>query len=144
VDGQRDAAGQVDPWEFHGRWPVRLYELDSNGHVNNAVYLNYAEQVALEHAEALGFTREWCLEHGGGWLVREHHATYYRPATFGDFLLLTTRVTGMTAVTGERQTLIHRESNGELLMEATTLWVWVRLDGRPSRIPAEARALWRS
>ena len=142
VDGLQLNAGSVDPWEFHGRWPVRLYELDSNGHVNNAVYLNYAEQVALEHVEALGYGREWCLAHGGAWFVREHHATYYRPATSGDFLLLTTIPTKMTAVTGERRTLIHRESDGELLMEATTLWVWVRTDGRPTRIPAELRATW--
>jgi acyl-CoA thioester hydrolase len=133
----------VDPWEFHGRWPVRLYELDSNGHVNNAVYLNYAEQVALEHVEAMGFGREWCLAHNGGWVVREHHATYHRPATSGDILLLTTMPLELGAVTGQRRTLINRESDGALLMEATTLWVWVRGDGRPTRIPHELRAVWR-
>jgi acyl-CoA thioester hydrolase len=143
VDGLQLRDREVDPWEFHGRWPVRLYELDANGHVNNAVYLNYVEQVALEHVEALGFGREWSLAHGGGWLVREHHATYHRPAVYGDFLQLTTRPLELTAVTGRRQTLIHRESDGELLMEATTLWVWVRSDGRAARIPAELRAIWR-
>jgi acyl-CoA thioester hydrolase len=132
----------VDPWEFHGRWPVRLYELDSNGHVNNAVYLNYAEQVALEHTEAMGFGREWCIANGGAWVVREHHATYHRPATSGDILLLTTRPLGLTAVSGERRTLIHRESDSALLMDATTLWVWVRSDGRPARIPRELRDIW--
>lgn len=144
MDGPEPRDHTVDPWEFHGRWPVRLYELDSNGHVNNAVYLNYAEQVALEHIEALGYGREWCLLHGGGWFVREHHATYHRPATFGDILLLTTVPLNLGAVTGKRRTLIHRESDGELLMDATTLWVWVRSDGRPTRIPAELRAIWQT
>lgn len=144
MDGLQQRDREIDPWEFHGRWPVRLYELDANGHVNNAVYLNYVEQVALEHVEALGFGREWSLAHGGGWLVREHHATYYRPAVYGDFLQLTTRPLELTAVTGRRRTLIHRESDGQLLMEATTLWVWVRTDGRPGRIPAEVRAVWRN
>jgi acyl-CoA thioester hydrolase len=143
VDGLQLTDGRVDPWEFHGRWPVRLYELDANGHVNNAVYLNYVEQVALEHVEAMGFGREWSLAHGGGWVVREHHATYFRPATYGDFLQLTTRPLKLGGVTGERHTQIHRESDGLLLMEATTLWAWVRADGRPARIPAEVRAIWR-
>ena len=33
-------------------WRVRSYELDANGHVNNAVYVAYAEEVANQHAES--------------------------------------------------------------------------------------------
>jgi len=143
MDGLQFRDGSVDPWEYHGRWPVRLYELDSNGHVNNAVYLNYVEQVALEHVEAMGFGRDWYRSHGGGWFVREHHATYYRPATFGDFLLLTTIPLRMGAASGERYTTIHRESDGELLTEVRTVWAWVREDGRPGRIPEALRSLFR-
>jgi acyl-ACP thioesterase len=40
-------------------WRVRTYELDANGHVNNAVFVAYAEEVANQHAEALGFGRAW-------------------------------------------------------------------------------------
>jgi acyl-CoA thioesterase FadM len=50
---------------FTARWRVRSYELDSNGHVNNSVFLGYAEEVATLHAEALGFGRAWTLEQGG-------------------------------------------------------------------------------
>jgi acyl-ACP thioesterase len=42
----------ADPIEYAARWVVRNYELDSNGHVNNAVYLNWAEEIASRHAEA--------------------------------------------------------------------------------------------
>jgi len=143
MDGLQFRNGEVDPWEFHGRWPVRLYELDSNGHVNNAVYLNYVEQVALEHVEAMGFGRDWYRANGGGWFVREHHARYLRAATFGDFLLLTTIPLRMGAASGERHTTIHREADGELLTEVRTLWAWVREDGRPGRIPDELRSLFR-
>ncbi len=143
MDGLQFLDRTVDPWEFHGRWPVRLYELDSNGHVNNAVYLNYVEQIALEHVEAMGFGRDWYQANGGGWFVREHHATYYRPATFGDFLLLTTVPLRMVAASGERYTTIHREADGALLTEVRTLWAWVRDDGRPGRIPEQLRSLFR-
>jgi len=143
MDGLQFGDGPTDAWEFHGRWPVRLYELDSNGHVNNAVYLNYVEQVALEHVEAMGFGRDWYRTNHGGWFVREHHATYYGPATFGDYLLLTTIPLRMGAATGERHTTIHRESDQVLLTEVRTLWAWVRADGRPGRIPEELRRIFR-
>ena len=144
MDGLQFREGGSDAWEFHGRWPVRLYELDSNGHVNNAVYLNYVEQVALEHVEAMGFGREWYRANRGGWFVREHHATYYRPATFRDYLLLTTIPLRMGAATGERHTTIVRESDQALLTEVRTLWAWVRDDGRPGRIPEELRRIFRA
>ncbi|MGB3204291.1 MAG: hypothetical protein WBB28_04820 [Crinalium sp.] len=35
---------------------VRHYELDTLGHVNNAVYQNYLEQAAIEHMEYLEFS----------------------------------------------------------------------------------------
>jgi len=41
--------------QFSQRWHVRTYEVDENGHVNNAVYLQWAEQLTAEHAEAMGF-----------------------------------------------------------------------------------------
>ena len=65
----------VDPWRHTVRFAVRQYELDALGHVNNAVYLNWAEQVAIEHVEALGFGRDWSIAEGGAWVVREHQVT---------------------------------------------------------------------
>ena len=119
---------------------MRSYELDSNGHVNNAVYLAYAEEVAVLHAEARGFGREWTLIHGGAWVVRRHEIIYHRPARFGDELELTTTVLSMHGARGIRQTRITRADNA-LLVEITTEWVWVRAsDGRPLRVPEELRA----
>jgi acyl-CoA thioester hydrolase len=128
----------VDRLEHSEQWRVRTFELDSNGHVNNAVYLNYAEQVAVDHAEALGFGREWAEHHQVAWAVHEHHITYHRPALYRDLLRLTTRVQAMGGVRATRHTTIHREPDGELLAEVTTQWVCVRLaDQRPTRIPAD-------
>jgi acyl-CoA thioester hydrolase len=128
----------VDAWRFTARWAVRQYELDQYGHVNNAVYLNWIEQVAIEHVEALGFGRDWAAELGGGWVVREHHVTYHHPVVYGDIVLVTTLPQRIGGVRGVRRTEIHREADGALLTEAETIWVWVRLaDGRPMRVPAD-------
>jgi acyl-CoA thioester hydrolase len=137
-----DGAPPVDPWRFTERIPVRQYELDQNGHVNNAVYLNWAEQVAIDHVEAMGYGRDWSQEHGGGWVVREHHVIYHRPVFYGDVVLVTTLPQRLAGARGIRRTEIHRESDGVLVTEATTEWIWVRDDGRPARVPAEILARW--
>lgn len=136
-----DPAEAVDPWRFTARFAVRQYELDVLGHVNNAVYLNWAEQVAIDHVEALGYGREWSLRFGGTWVVREHHVTYHRPVVYGDVVLVTTLPQEIGGVRGRRRTEIHREGDGALLTEVETVWIWIRTaDGRPTRIPAELLA----
>jgi acyl-CoA thioester hydrolase len=128
----------ADPWRHTVRFAVRQYELDQFGHVNNAVYLNWAEQVTIDHVEALGYGRDWSLARGGAWVVREHHVTYHRPVTYGDVVLVTTLPQQLGGVRGTRRTEIRRESDGTLMTEALTEWIWVRAsDGRPARVPAE-------
>jgi acyl-CoA thioester hydrolase len=122
---------------FSARWRVRIYELDSNGHVNNSVYLAYAEEVAVLHAEALGFGRTWTLQQGGAWVVRQHEITYHRQALYGAELELETTVVSMRGARAIRQTSIHTV-DGALLADVTTEWVWIRVsDGRPTRVPRE-------
>ena len=131
----------IERLQHSEQWRVRTFELDSNGHVNNAVYLNYAEQVAVDHAEALGYGREWAERNGIAWAVREHHVVYHRPAVYRDLLTLTTRVVSMGGVRAVRQTTITREPDGVQLAEITTEWVCVRIsDQRPTRIPADLLA----
>lgn len=134
-------ASVVDSRVHRARWRVRIYELDSNGHVNNAVYLNYAEQVATEHAEKAGFGRDWLQRAGGTWVVHRHEVTYHRPAQFGDELELETCISHVRGARGFRRTLIRRVTDAEDIAEILTEWVWVRLpDGRPSRVPTEVAA----
>jgi acyl-CoA thioester hydrolase len=135
-------ASTPDPWHFSERWPVRHYELDQFGHVNNAVYLNWVEQVATDHVETLGFGREWAIAHEGAWVVREHRVTYHRPAVHGDVVEVTTLPQSIGGVRGVRRTEIHRTSDGALLTEVLTDWVWIRTsDGRPARVPQELLAI---
>jgi acyl-CoA thioester hydrolase len=128
----------ADRAAYTTRWRVRTYELDVNGHVNNAVYLNWAEQLATEHIEAAGFGREWVAAQSGAWVVRRHEITYRRPAVYGDELELTTRAIALKGARGFRHTTITRIADGAVVAEVDTEWVWVQLpDGRPARVPEE-------
>ncbi len=123
---------------FSTTWRVRTYELDSNAHVNNAVYVAYAEEVAAQHAESIGFGREWTLAHGGIWVARRHEITYLRPAGYGDELQLTTEVEEMRGARAIRHTVIRRARDDSVLVDMQTEWVWLRAaTGRPERIPPE-------
>ncbi len=136
-------AAPIDPWRFTTRIAVRQYELDVLGHVNNAVYLNWVEQVAIDHVEALGFGRAWSLAQGGGWVVREHRITYHRAIEYGEVLLVTTLPQKLGGVRGLRRTEIRRASDGTLTTEVVTEWIWLRTrDGRPARVPADLLALY--
>lgn len=131
-------ASTADPLVYRARWRVRSYEIDQNGHVNNAVYLNYAEALTVEHAEEAGLGRAWMEAHGGAWVLRRHEIDYRRPAVLGDELDLTVQVELVRGVRGVRRTTIVRVADGALVAEVRSEWVWVRRsDGRPVRVPQE-------
>ena len=124
--------------EHAQRFRVRTYELDQNGHVNNSVYLAWTENLAAEHAEALGFGRTWSLAQGGAWVVRRHEITYHAPALAGDEVDAVVRVEALGGVRGVRRSRFRRAADGALFAEVVTEWVWVRVsDGRPARVPAD-------
>src|SRR6202048_5487554 len=128
----------VDPLEFTVRWPVRGYELDSLGHVNNSVYLSWAEEVATEHAEAAGYGRDWSASRGGGWVIRQTEITYHQPAVYGDEVEVTVKVELVKGARGGRGTSVRRGADRTVLADVLTEWVWVRLsDGRPVAAPRE-------
>jgi acyl-CoA thioester hydrolase len=136
IGGRIEAVSELR--EHTERWTVRTYEVDENGHVNNAVYVQWAEEVTARHAEAMGFGREWSIERGGAWLVRRHELTYHRPARRGDELELTVRVLSVGGVRGRRHTTISLAADRTLLAEVASEWVWVRIgDGRPAAVPRE-------
>jgi acyl-CoA thioester hydrolase len=144
---------------FAAYFKVRHYEMDAYGHVNNAVYLHYLEQAAIEHAAAAGFPDERARELGGAWLVRKHEIEYLRPAAAGDVLQVVTWAVAFKGARAYRDYAIFSVEDGrdasyglpadgflppdrlptdDPLIRARTLWVWAdRTTGRPRRIPSE-------
>ncbi len=128
----------VDPLAYTDRWPVRQYEVDRQGHVNNAVYLNYAEELAARHAERSGFGRAWADSHGGAWVIHRHDVIYHSPALLGEELELTVRVELVKGARGHRRTTIVAGRARRPVADIFTEWVWVRSeDGRPAPVPRE-------
>lgn len=159
----RDREGERLPPHagFVAHFRVRHHEMDALGHVNNAVYLHYLEQTAIEHSAALGFSDERLRELGGLFIASRHEIDYLRPAVAGDLLQVVTWVAEMGGARSRRDYAILRRSPpadgrppadgtlaageaapGELLVRARTHWAWVGVaDGRPRRIPPALRAV---
>ncbi|MCA1827639.1 MAG: acyl-CoA thioesterase [Myxococcales bacterium] len=113
-------------------------DIDRLGHASNQVYLRWVLDAALAHSTALGLDEDAYLRRGQAWVVRRHELTYLKPALAGDRLRVETRVVTMAAASSVRRTRIVRPSDGAILFEAATDWVYVEISrGRPTRIPAE-------
>jgi acyl-CoA thioester hydrolase len=119
---------------------VAAHEIDSLGHVNNAVYVQYIEAVAAAHAERVGMGLEVLRGLEAVPVVREHHLKYLRPAKIGDVLTVHTRVEGMQGVRATRRNTISLGKT--VLVESFATWVWLHpVTLRPRAIP---EVIWRA
>jgi acyl-CoA thioester hydrolase len=115
---------------------VRHYETDALGHANNAVYLHYLEQAAIEHAEAMGFGKARLAELGGFFVVRRHEIDYLGGAVAGDDLAITTWPQMLSGPRAVRCYEIRNAARAKRIVAARTLWVWIdRTTGRPRPMP---------
>ena len=69
---------------------VRYYECDPYGHVNNANYLRYATQAALEASADAGYDAAKYEGLGTAWFIRQAGIHYHRPAQYGQALSVKT------------------------------------------------------
>lgn len=123
---------------------VRLYELDSLGHVNNAVYLRYCEQAAMEASESAGYTLDKYKEKGWLWIIKHTILEHVAPAFYGDVIEVTTWVSQITPASTFREYLLTRRSDGALIARARSRWVLLDAkSGRPLRMPEEMREVFR-
>jgi acyl-CoA thioester hydrolase len=123
------------------RFPVRHYELDALGHVNNAVYVQYMQEAAVQASARAGFGPEWYRERGTGWVVRRLSVRYRAAAVYGDEVDVTTWVSQMRGPLSLREHDLTRARDGARLARARVQWVYLDLQkGQPLRFPAEHAA----
>jgi acyl-CoA thioester hydrolase len=112
--------------------------IDELGHVNNAVWVQWLQQVALAHWYALA-----APEHQDRfiWVVVRHEIDYLRPALVGD--AVTARTWVGDAPRGARfdRFVEFDGADGKLLVRARTSWAMLdQLSGRPQRVTADVIA----
>jgi acyl-CoA thioester hydrolase len=69
---------------FSVRVTVRGYETDVQGHLNQSVYINYAEHARWSLLQAAGITQAWLIGRGIGPVALETTIRYRRELLAGD------------------------------------------------------------
>jgi acyl-CoA thioester hydrolase len=109
--------------------------IDTNGHVNNVRYVQWMQDLAVRHWNAVG---GMSLNHelGCTWVARSHHIEYLAPAFLGEDLEALTWVAVIGRVRSQRKYAFRRLSDGKLIARGETDWVFVHVEtGRPATIP---------
>lgn len=108
-------------------------DIDQMGHVNNVVYVRWAQEVAYRHWVARA---PQALLEKYAWVVMRHEIDYKSPAFLKDEIQGTTWVAEFAGVRSIRFVQILR--GDKVLCEIKT--TWCLLDAatlRPARVPAE-------
>ena len=123
---------------FELEFTARPEHIDELGHVNNAVWVQWIQQIAVAHWESVA---DPAHRDSYFWVVVRHEIDYLRAAFDGD------RIVGRTwvgeAPRGARfdRLVEFMGADGKPCVRARTSWAIVdRMTGRPIRVPAEVIA----
>ena len=83
--------------------------VDMNGHVNNVVYVQWMQDVAVSHSDSVGGTKAM-HEAGGTWVVHSHKIEYLSPAFADEELFALTWVASFKRVRSVRRHKFFRKS----------------------------------
>jgi acyl-CoA thioester hydrolase len=112
--------------------------IDELGHVNNAVWVQWIQEVAVAHWNSLADLAD---QEAYYWVVVRHEIDYLRPAHLGD--LLTARTWVADAPRGARfdRFVEFIGPDGKVCVRSRTQWAIIdRALGRPIRVPAKVVA----
>ena len=116
--------------------------IDINGHVNNVQYVQWMQDVAIAHSQAVS-GRQALHELEATWFAREHHIKYLSQVKKGEELLIRTWADSFKRTSSIRRYDFYRKSDNSLVAEASTVWVFIDLKtGRPRPIPETLRKLY--
>ena len=117
---------------------VASKDIDEQGHVNNVVFLQWVQDVAVAHWLSLTNKEE---RERYSWVAVRHEIDYKKQAFENEEITATTWIGKWTAVTCERFTEIRR--GDDLLVKGRTIWCMIdRVTTRPTRISSELKLTW--
>jgi len=112
--------------------------IDELGHVNNAVWVQWIQQVAVAHWDAAADP-----EHKDAyfWVVVRHEIDYLRPAHEGDTITARTWIGDAPQGARSDRYMEFIGPDGKICVRAKTQWAIIdKALGRPIRVPGEVIA----
>lgn len=118
---------------------VEWMDLDVYDHVNNVVYVSYAEEAAAQDFAARGWTPAKFAEAGLTVVTKRVHVQYLSIASWGETLNISTHQLEVNDTGGSRYVGIAR-ADGSSVAECILDWELVdRNTGEPRSLPVELR-----
>jgi acyl-CoA thioester hydrolase len=140
MKGMPDPAAPAAPADrFERDFAIDPSDIDELGHVNNVVYLRWAQDIATAHWRAAAAPEH---QEAIAWVALRHEIDYAHPALPGDGIIASTWVGSADAVRFERFVEILRARDRRVLARVRTLWCPIsRATGRITRVGDDVRQL---
>jgi len=117
---------------------VRNYECDAYGHLNNANYVRYMQETAMDASAAAGYGIVRYTEMGRQWWIRATEIEYLRPAIYNDQIEVKTWVADFRRVSSRRMYEFRLAGTDEMVARGHSDWVFLDIaTGRPTSVPPE-------
>ncbi|MDZ7315205.1 MAG: acyl-CoA thioesterase [candidate division KSB1 bacterium] len=124
------------PKTFHYKLNVRSYNLDSFGHVNNAVYLNYLEEARCNYLEQMGLSFMDFHRLKAFAFVVSVHIDYKSPAKFNDLLDIQGQFSKVRRSSFSTRFVIYNETTQRICAEADMSFAFVDEKGKVIPMPS--------
>ena len=123
------------------RFDLSVYyeDTDMGGIVYHANYLRFIERARSSWVRSLGIDQNALRQQGTVFVVRQMECDFLASARFEDALTVETRVLDVTGARLKLEQVVLRDR--QVLFTARVTVVSMGLSGRPTRLPAEIRAL---
>ncbi len=124
--------------EYTARLTADAAQIDANGHVNNAAWVVWIQDVATAHWRAAA-PATYADSHA--WVVIRHEIDYLRALLDGQSVVARTWVADAPQGARFERFMEFTGDDGTLRVRARTVWAMLdRTTGRPQRVPPEVAA----
>ena len=114
-------------------------DIDENGHVNNVVYMDWVQRMAIAHWQARLPEAEQAR---WAWIVLRHEVDYRRPLLLGEAATARTWVDERTHGAKFDRFVRIDGPDGAMCAQARTVWCLIdAVTRRPARVPTEMAAV---
>jgi acyl-CoA thioester hydrolase len=126
-------ADQLEPFELS--FTAEPEHIDELGHVNNAVWVRWIQEMATTHWREVASPEQVAAYI---WVVTRHEIDYLRPLKLGETAVAKTWVPDAPKGARFDRVVEFVGADGKPLVKARTTWAMIeQSSGRPARVPPE-------
>ena len=114
---------------------VQEQHIDPNKHLNNIVYVQWMQEIAIAHSDRCGWSTQKYHQNQCTWFAKSHFINYIFPGCLNDNINLETWVDNIKKCSSLRKYHFSNQ-HGKCIAQAETQWVFIDIiTGRPKSIP---------